>query len=148
MGRSRNLANIIDKFKCGNVDESSDPIDVKDDDLQVQPSPTNARESGGAHAKLSSRKDKAKRKQYSVWDHFDRVVDEETKNRKAQCEYCPTTLAIVQGSTSSLTHHAKKCAPISGIRDPKHTRLSTGSTICGTLIFFYPISSGHETFYL
>ena len=76
-------------------------------------------------------KPKAKRKISSVWDHFDRVVDPKTKITKAQCTYCPSILAIVKGSTSSLTRHAKKCAPKKGSNDPKQTRFSTSKNNIG-----------------
>ena len=79
----------------------------------------------------TSTKAKAKRKLSSVWDHFDRVVDPKTKKIKGQCKYCSSILAIVQGSTSSLTRHAKKCAPKKGSNDPKQTRLSTSGNNIG-----------------
>ena len=82
----------------------------------------------------TSTKAKAKRKLSSVWDHFDRVVDPKTKKTKAQCKYCPSILAIVQGSTSSLTRHAKKCTPKKSSNVPKQKKLSTSGSNVGILV--------------
>lgn len=68
---------------------------------------------------------------------FIRSFAEATKKLRAQCKNCPTTLAIIQGSTSSLMRHAMKWAPKSGTRDPKEARLSTKVIIIGVNVPSY-----------
>lgn len=104
------------------------PDNITADYPQVDMTQTNW--SGSVKVGPSSTKAKAKRKQSSIWDHFDMMIDEVTKKIKVQYKYCPSTFVIVEGSSSSLIWHAKKYAPNSGTKDPKQSRISTaGSTI-------------------